>query len=65
MAPLIATLLTFTGALNDRRRRLKDDETGAVSVEQVLITIGLVALSVTVLAGIALYARNRVTDLND
>ena len=65
MPPILATLFVFAGGLNDRRRRLAKDDTGSVSVEQVLVTIGCVALSVAVITGITLYATGRIGDLND
>jgi hypothetical protein len=52
--PLIPTLMALAGALRDRLRELREEpERGALSVEQVIITLALLGIAVALVAVIA------------
>ena len=52
--PLIPTLMALAGALRDRLRELREEpEHGALSVEQVIITLALLGIAVALVAVIA------------
>lgn len=52
--PLIPTLVALAGALRDRLRELREEpERGALSVEQVIITLALLGIAVALVAVIA------------
>ena len=52
--PLITTLMALAGVLRDRLRELrKTPERGALSVEQVIITLALLGIAVALVAIIA------------
>ena len=52
--PLIPTLMALAGALRARLRELREEpERGALSVEQVIITLALLGIAVALVAVIA------------
>ncbi|RZU30857.1 MULTISPECIES: hypothetical protein [Blastococcus] len=52
--PLIPTLMALAGALRDRLRELREEpERGALSVEQVIITLALLGIAIALVAVIA------------
>ena len=52
--PPIPTLMALAGALRDRLRELREEpERGALSVEQVIITLALLGIAVALVAVIA------------
>lgn len=52
--PLIPTLMALAGALRDRLKELREEpERGALSVEQVIITLALLGIAVALVAVIA------------
>jgi hypothetical protein len=54
MTPLIATLLGLAGELRDRFRAVRaEPERGALSIEQVIITLALLGIAVALVAVIA------------
>ncbi len=61
MSPFLATLLAFGGALTDRHRQLRaDPDRGALSIEQVIITLALlgIAAALVVVIGAAVTSRS-------
>ncbi len=61
MSPFLATLLAFGGALTDRHRQLRDNpDRGALSIEQVIITLALlgIAAALVVVIGAAVTSRS-------
>jgi len=62
MSPFLATLMSFGGALIDRHRQLRaDPDRGAVSIEQVIITLALLGIAAALVAVIGA----AVTDRSD
>lgn len=54
MTPLFATLLALGEALRDRLRPLREEpERGALSVEQVIITLALLGIAIALMVVIA------------
>lgn len=62
--PLIPTLMALAGALRDRLRELREEpERGALSVEQVIITLALLGIAVALVAVIANAVTSRSTQI--
>lgn len=60
MSPLLATLLSFGGALVDRHHQLRaDPDRGALSVEQVIITLAVLGIATALVAVIGLAVTSR------
>lgn len=65
MLNLFATIHVFTTSLTDRLARVREDgERGSVTLEQVVITVALLAAAVALVAIIGGAISNRATDIN-